>query len=85
MASLTGRGVQRPGTIYLEYFQNQATPNFADFSPSQSSARAGDKKVSDESPTAAATCPFRMFHTPFLLGGDLDVALLRGLFVARVD
>ena len=33
LPSLTGRGEQRPGTIYLEYFQNGATPNFADFSP----------------------------------------------------
>jgi hypothetical protein len=38
----------------------------ADFSPSQSSARAGDKKVSDKSPTAAAMGLFCMFHFSLL-------------------
>ncbi|MEO6750206.1 MAG: sulfatase-like hydrolase/transferase [Chthoniobacteraceae bacterium] len=30
--SLTGKGAQLPGTLYLEYFQNGKTPDFADFS-----------------------------------------------------
>jgi arylsulfatase A-like enzyme len=33
MASLTGQGEQRPGTIYIEYFQNGVTPSFSDFVP----------------------------------------------------
>jgi len=33
MAALTGRGEQRPGTVYLEYFQPGVTPDFADFAP----------------------------------------------------
>jgi arylsulfatase A-like enzyme len=39
--SLTGRGEQRPGTIYIEYFQNQATPDFADFAPSHRGRKRG--------------------------------------------
>jgi hypothetical protein len=39
--SLTGRGTQRPGTVYIEYFQNQATPNFADFSPKHRGRKRG--------------------------------------------
>jgi arylsulfatase A-like enzyme len=41
MASLTGRGAQRPGTVYIEYFQNQTTPNFADFSPNHRGRKRG--------------------------------------------
>jgi arylsulfatase A-like enzyme len=41
MAALTGRGVQRPGTIYIEYFQNQNTPNFADFAPTHRGRKRG--------------------------------------------
>jgi hypothetical protein len=33
LPSLSGRGTQRAGTIYLEYFQPGKTPDFADFSP----------------------------------------------------
>lgn len=31
--SLTGRAVARPGTVYIEYVHNAATPDYADFSP----------------------------------------------------
>jgi arylsulfatase A-like enzyme len=31
--SLTGRGQQRPGTVYVEYFQNGKTPGFREFAP----------------------------------------------------
>ena len=41
MASLTGRGEQRPGTIYIEYFQNQNTPDFADFVPAHRGRKRG--------------------------------------------
>ncbi len=41
LPSLTGRGSQRPGTIYLEYFQNQNTPNFADFAPAHRGRKRG--------------------------------------------
>ena len=41
MASLTGHGRQRPSTIYIEYFQNQATPNFADFAPNHRGRKRG--------------------------------------------
>ena len=41
LAALTGRGTQRPGTIYIEYFQNQATPTFADFAPSHRGRKRG--------------------------------------------
>jgi len=33
LPSLTGRGRQRPGTLYVEYFQDGKTPNFAEFAP----------------------------------------------------
>src|SRR5271165_5418789 len=36
-------------------------------------------------PKAVAQCLFRMFPTPFRVVGALDVALLRGLFVPRID
>ena len=39
--SLTGRGDQRPGTIYLEYFQPGVTPDFADFSPAHRGRKRG--------------------------------------------
>jgi len=41
MASLTGRGEQRPGTIYIEYFQNGVTPNFSDFAPAHRGRERG--------------------------------------------
>jgi arylsulfatase A-like enzyme len=33
LPTLTGRGAQRPGTIYVEYFNNQRTPSYAAFAP----------------------------------------------------
>ena len=33
MPSLTGRGVQMPSTLYIEYFNNGRTPGYQDFSP----------------------------------------------------
>lgn len=33
MPSLTGKGKQRSSTIYIEYFQNQSTPDFKEFDP----------------------------------------------------
>ena len=33
LPSLTGRGQQMPGTIYVEYFNNVRTPDFEDFDP----------------------------------------------------
>jgi arylsulfatase A-like enzyme len=41
LPALTGRGNQRPGTIYLEYFQNQNTPNFADFNAAHRGRKRG--------------------------------------------
>ncbi len=41
MAALTGRGEQRPGTVYIEYFQPGATPDFADFSPTHRGRKRG--------------------------------------------
>ena len=41
LPSLTGRGNQRASTIYLEYFQNQNTPNFADFNPAHRGRKRG--------------------------------------------
>jgi arylsulfatase A-like enzyme len=31
--SLTGRGPQKPGTVYVEYFESGKTPQFQDFAP----------------------------------------------------
>jgi hypothetical protein len=39
--SLTGHGEQRPGIIYIEYFQNQNTPDFADFVPAHRGRKRG--------------------------------------------
>jgi arylsulfatase A-like enzyme len=39
--ALTGVGEQRPGTVYIEYFQPGATPDFADFSPSHRGRKRG--------------------------------------------
>jgi hypothetical protein len=33
LPSLTGHGKQRPGTLYVEYFNNGKTPDFEDFAP----------------------------------------------------
>jgi arylsulfatase A-like enzyme len=33
LPSLTGHGHQLPGTLYVEYYNNARTPNFADFAP----------------------------------------------------
>jgi arylsulfatase A-like enzyme len=41
MPALTGRGEQRPGTVYIEYFQPGATPDFADFSPAHRGRKRG--------------------------------------------
>jgi arylsulfatase A-like enzyme len=41
LPSLSGRGEQRPGTIYIEYFQNGVTPDFADFSPTHRGRKRG--------------------------------------------
>jgi arylsulfatase A-like enzyme len=41
MAALAGRGEQRPGTVYLEYFQPGVTPDFSDFSPTHRGRKRG--------------------------------------------
>lgn len=39
--ALSGRGEQRPGTVYIEYFQNGTTPKYADFAPSHRGRKRG--------------------------------------------
>ena len=39
--SLTGKGTQMPGTIYIEYFNGGTTPKFGDFSPEHRGRRRG--------------------------------------------
>ncbi len=41
LPSLTGRGKQQPGTIYIEYFVGGLTPDFADFSPAHRGRKRG--------------------------------------------
>lgn len=41
MPSLTGRGERRPGTIYIEYFQEGVTPDFGDFVPAHRGRKRG--------------------------------------------
>ena len=39
LPSLTGRGQQMPGTLYVEYFNNAKTPDFEDFAPAHRGKR----------------------------------------------
>lgn len=41
MPSLKGRGEQRPSTIYIEYLETHATPDYADFTPSHRGRKRG--------------------------------------------
>ncbi len=41
LPSLTGRGRQLPGTVYIEYFENGRTPDFADFVPAHRGRKRG--------------------------------------------
>jgi arylsulfatase A-like enzyme len=41
MPSLTGKGEQRPGTLYIEYFEKGHTPKYAEFDPKHQGRQRG--------------------------------------------
>ena len=43
--TLTGTGTQRPSTIYIEYFHNGRTPNYAEFAPGHRGRRRNQMQV----------------------------------------
>ena len=42
---LTGRGEQTPSLVYIEYFQNGRTPDYADFAPQHRGRKRGQMQV----------------------------------------
>ncbi|HMR84669.1 MAG TPA: sulfatase-like hydrolase/transferase [Niabella sp.] len=45
LSSLTGSGVQRPTQVYIEYFQNEKTPDYPDFEESRRDRRRNQMQV----------------------------------------
>jgi len=43
--TLTGRGTQRPSTVYIEYFQNGRTPSYSEFAPAHRGRRRNQMQV----------------------------------------
>jgi len=45
LPSLTGKGTQRKSSIYIEYSQNQATPNYKEFAPNHQNRKRNQMQV----------------------------------------
>ena len=45
LPSLTGRGQQKPGTLYIEYFNNDRTPGYPEFAPVHRARRRGQMQA----------------------------------------
>ena len=45
LPSLTGRGQQAPGTLYIEYFEGGRTPSFQDFAPAHRGRKRGQMQA----------------------------------------
>ena len=43
--TLAGSGTQRPGTLYLEYYEGGSTPSYADFEPAHRGRKRGQMQV----------------------------------------
>lgn len=45
LPSLTGKGVQKPTQVYIEYYQNEKTPDYLDFEESRRDAKRNQMQV----------------------------------------